>query len=192
MKTIPEEKQRLRRILRRMELPAAYRQESSRRIAARLLALDAYRNAGTVCCFVGTAREIDTRPILEDALLSGKRLCVPLCTSPGQMEMRAIAALDCLAPGTMGILEPPPDTPVTDAAEIDLAVLPCVSCDKQGRRLGYGGGYYDRFLRHYTGAAVLLCRERLLRTDIPVEAHDIPIPHVLTEEGVYAYGVLQP
>ena len=184
MKTISEEKQQLRRTLRKLELSPAYREESSRRIAARLLALDAYRNAGTVCCFVGTAREIDTRPILQDALSSGKRLCVPLCTAPGQMEMRAIAALDCLAPGTMGILEPPPDTPIVDAAEIDLAVLPCLSCDREGRRLGYGGGYYDRFLQQYTGAAVLLCREQLLWPEIPVEAHDIPIPRVLTERGL--------
>lgn len=167
------------------ELPPAYRGESDRRIAALASSLEAYRKAGTVCCFVGMAREIDTRPILRNALDRGKRLCVPRCEGPGKMSMREIAALDQLLPGAMGILEPPADAPVIQPEEIALAFLPCLSCDRQGNRLGYGGGYYDRFLRLYSGAAVLLCRERLLQPAIPAQAHDIAVPHVLTERGLY-------
>lgn len=185
------EKQRLRRTVRDLEaqLSPRYKAASSRAIAAHLLAMPEYQAAGTVFCFVGTAREIDTRPILADALAAGKALCVPLCTAPGIMELRRITALDALSPGAYGILEPPAGAPAVGVDEVDFAVLPCVTCDRLGRRLGKGGGYYDRFLAHYRGGSVLLCREKLIREEIPVEPHDYPVPWVLTERGLYEDGV---
>jgi 5-formyltetrahydrofolate cyclo-ligase len=147
-----------------------------------------YQDAGTVFCFVGTAHEIDTRPILEDALAAGKRLCVPLCVGKGTMETRQLTSLGQLTSGAYGILEPPADAPAVKLDEIDLAVLPCLTCNHQGQRLGQGGGYYDRFLAHYRGGTVLLCREKLIREEIPVEPHDYPIPWVLTERGLYEDG----
>lgn len=189
--TKQEEKQRLRRTVRDLEaqLSPRYKAASSRAIAAHLLAMPEYQAAGTVFCFVGTAREIDTRPILADALAAGKALCVPLCTAPGIMELRRIIALDVLSPGAYGILEPPAGAPAVGVDEVDFAVLPCVTCDRLGRRLGKGGGYYDRFLAHYRGGSVLLCREKLIREEIPVEPHDYPVPWVLTERGLYEDGV---
>ena len=88
--TRQEEKQQLRAIVRRLEAALApeYKAKSARSIAHRLLAMPEYQEAQTVFCFVGTDREIDTRPILEDALAAGKTLCVPLCTEPGRMESR--------------------------------------------------------------------------------------------------------
>lgn len=189
--TKQEEKQRLRRTVRDLEaqLSPRYKAASSRAIAAHLLAMPEYQAAGTVFCFVGTAREIDTRPILADALAAGKALCVPLCTAPGIMELRRITALETLSPGAYGILEPPAGAPAVGVDEVDFAVLPCVTCDRLGRRLGKGGGYYDRFLAHYRGGSVLLCREKLIREEIPVEPHDYPVPWVLTERGLYEDGV---
>ena len=133
-------------------------------------------------------REIDTRPILDQTLADGKMLCVPLCVADGIMELRAIRNLEELFPGAYGILEPPADSPALSPDQIDLAVIPCVTCSREGRRLGRGGGYYDRFLAHYRGAAVLLCRERLLRQEIPFGVHDYPIPWVLTEAGLFEDG----
>ena len=189
--TRTEEKQQLRRTMRALEggLSARYKEESSRAIAAHLLAMPEYQAAGTVFCFVGTEREVDTRPILEDVLAAGKRLCVPLCTEPGIMELRQITSLDQLVPGAYGILEPPAGAPQTDADEVDFAVLPCVTCNHLGQRLGQGGGYYDRFLAHYRGGTVLLCREKLIREEIPLEPRDMPVPWVLTERGLYEDGI---
>ena len=186
-----EEKQRLRRVIRELErqLSPRYKAESSRAIAAHLLAMPEYQAAGTVFCFVGMEREVDTRPILEDVLAAGKRLCVPLCVGDGIMELRAVTVLDQLVPGAYGILEPPADAPKVDVDEVDFAILPCVTCNHLGQRLGQGGGYYDRFLAHYLGGNVLLCREKLIREEIPLEPRDMPVPWVLTERGLYEDGI---
>lgn len=188
--TKKEEKRALRATLRHLAeaLPEGYRQKADRAIAAHLLAMPAYQEADTVFCFVGTGWEIDTRPILADALATGKRLCVPLCTGPGTMELRQITSLDQLAPGAYHLPEPPADAPLVAVDEVDLAVVPCMGCNHLGHRLGRGGGYYDRFLSAYRSAAVLVCRERLIREEIPLEPHDLPIPWVLTERGLYEDG----
>ncbi len=192
--TRQEEKQQLRAIVRRLEAALApeYKAKSARSIAHRLLAMPEYQEAQTVFCFGGTNREIDTRPILEDALAAGKTLCVPLCTEPGHMESRQITDLNQLVPGRCGLLEPTADTPVIPVDAIDFAVLPCVTCNYLGQRLGHGGGYYDRFLSQYRGGTVLLCRELLIRQEIPVEPHDYPVPWVLTERGLDEAGIPAP
>ncbi len=189
--TKQEEKQRLRRVVRGLEerLSPRYLELSGQAIAARLLAMPEYQAAGTVFCFAGAGREVDTHPILEDALARRKTLCLPLCTGPGQMEPRRITSLEQLVPGAFGIPAPPADSPLIQVDEVDFAILPCVTCDRAGRRLGRGGGFYDRFLSHYRGGSVLLCRERLIREEIPVEPHDYPVPWVLTERGLYEDGV---
>ena len=188
--TRAEEKQAMRKTIRALEktLSAGYKADSSAAIARQLLALPEYQAAGTVFCFVGTAHEIDTTAILEDALGRGKRLCVPLCMSLGIMELRQITSLDQLTPGAYGILEPPADSPAVEADGVDFAVLPCLSCSHSGHRLGQGGGFYDRFLARYQGGAVLLCREKLIREDVPLEPHDCPVPWVLTERGLWEDG----
>lgn len=189
--TRQEEKQQLRAVMRARErqLSDRYRRESDQAIAAHLTAMPEYQAAGTIFCFVGTPHEIDTRPILENALATGKRLCVPLCTGPGMMELRQITTLSQLSPGAYGIPEPPEDAPTVSVDEIDFAILPCLTCNHLGHRLGQGQGYYDRFLAHYRSGAVLLCREKLIREEIPLEPHDYPIPWVLTERGLYEDGI---
>ena len=189
--TRQEEKQQLRAVMRARErqLSDRYRRESDQAIAAHLTAMPEYQAAGTIFCFVGTPHEIDTRPILENALAAGKRLCVPLCTGPGMMELRQTTTLSQLTPGAYGIPEPPEDAPTVSVDETDFAILPCLTCNHLGHRLGQGQGYYDRFLAHYRSGAVLLCREKLIREEIPLEPHDYPIPWVLTERGLYEDGI---
>lgn len=189
--TRQEEKQQLRRTMRTLEtqLSEKYKTAADRAIAAHLLAMPEYLAAETVFCFVGTAKEIDTRRILEESLAAGKRLCVPLCISKGVMELRQITSLDQLSAGAYGIAEPPADAPIVPIDDVDFSVLPCTTCNHAGQRLGKGGGYYDRFLSHYRGGSVLLCREKLIREEIPVEPHDYPVPWVLTERCLYEDGI---
>lgn len=188
--TRKEEKQFLRRTIRKLEreLSPRYRHSSSQAICSHLIGMPEYQASDTVFCFVGTEREIDTRPILEDALQRGKTLCVPLCTAPGHFEARQITKISQLVPGMMNILEPTDDCPLVDTDNIDFAIIPCLTCNHSGQRLGKGGGYYDRFLSHYRGGTILLCQEKLIREEIPVEPHDYPIHWVLTETCLYEDG----
>ena len=188
--TTEQEKRQLRAAIRALaaQLSPRYRASADGAIARRVLSLPEYRGAETVFCVVGSGREIDTRPILEQTLADGKRLCVPLCTGAGEMELRQVTDLKELSPGTYGILEPPAGSPSLSPDQADLAVIPCLTCSREGRRLGRGGGYYDRFLSRYRGAAVLVCREKLLRQEIPFGLHDYPVPWVVTEAGLFEDG----
>lgn len=189
--TRKEEKAKLRATIRALEktLSEKYKAAASAAICRHLMALPEYRDAETVFCFVGTASEIDTAPLLRAALADGKRVCVPLCVDRGIMDLREIRALEDLVSGRYGLLEPPADAPAVSPDDVDLAVIPCLTCDHAGRRLGKGGGYYDRFLSVYRAAAVLICREKLIREEIPVESHDMPVPWVITEKGLYEDGI---
>ena len=90
--------------------------------------------------------------------------------------------------GKYGILEPGAETPVIQPEEINLAIVPCMSCSHDGRRLGYGGGYYDRYLVRTRAVKAVICRERIMRADIPVEPHDQLMDMVISEHGVRRLG----
>ena len=169
-------------------LPEGYLHEAGMGISEMLLSLPEYKTAGTVLAFASTEREPDIWPFLAQVLRDGKLLALPVCTAPGVMECRSVTDLDQLDPGMYGILEPRKGSPLILPKEIGLVVVPCVSCDREGRRLGRGGGYYDRFLAAWHGAAVCVCPEELLREDIPAEPWDIAVPMVAKEKKIYRIG----
>lgn len=185
-----ESKKQLRALVRARErqLPEEYRSDCARRITRLVMDLPEYRQARCVFCFVGTRREIDTTALLRDILAGGKRLCVPLCVGDGIMQLKEITALEQLSPGAYGILEPPESAGTVPLDQVDLSIIPCLSCDHQGRRLGQGGGYYDRMFASGTDRTVMLCRERLMLGSIPTEPLDRVFPLVVTETGVYRDG----
>lgn len=186
-----EEKQALRRQMRarRAALSLAERAAQADQIAQRVLANPAYRAAETIFCYCATQEEIDTRAILTDAFARGKRVCVPLCQTRGVMTAREISGLDALCPGAYGILEPAPDSPVVPPDKIDLCVIPCLCTDTDGYRLGYGGGYYDRFLAQTDAVRAVLCAEdRVLTQPLPREKTDLPCDLIFTERQVFVSG----
>jgi len=184
--TNKNKKNYLRQMLkqRAASLPKEYCKAADEKIFRQVTGLAEYRGAERIFCYVGTENEINTLPILEHVLDSGKRICVPKCLSKGIMEAYEIKSLHELAPGAFGILEPDGKTEPVDPAEIDLALIPCLSCSCDGRRLGYGGGYYDRYLQRGEVKKLALCREEMLWDDIPIEEHDMLMDGVVTEDGV--------
>ncbi len=157
---------------------------SDKAIFKTICAWDMYQKADTIFCFVGTEDEINTKPILEDIFKRGKRAGVPKCITKGIMEVYEIHSFSDLVPGKYGILEPIDTCRKMDPKEIDLALIPCLSCNRKGLRLGYGGGYYDRYLGQITGTLAVLCRTALMCDDIPTESHDKTMDFVICEEGV--------
>ncbi|MGM9663100.1 MAG: 5-formyltetrahydrofolate cyclo-ligase [Oscillospiraceae bacterium] len=186
--SIAEEKARLRKEMRAKNraLKPEYRAAADRAIRANVLSSPYYAAAETVFAYLGVGWEIETRPLLEQILADGKRLCLPLCTGPHEMSLRLVSSLSELAPGAYGIPEPPAEAPALRPEEAELALVPCVAADRQGRRLGQGGGYYDAFLSRFHGAALLLCREAAVLPEIPVEKHDFHLHFLVTETKIYS------
>lgn len=193
IETVKEAKRRLRHEMK--DKMAALTEESSRvmdeRIAGHLFELEEWAKAGVIFCYVGTNGEIDTLPILAKAWESGKRVGVPLCTGPGVMEVRQVEGMDDLVPGFYGILAPKESCPLLLPEEIALAVIPGLSFTKEGVRLGYGGGYYDRYLPQVVCPRIALCREILLSPELPAEPHDLPMDMVVTEHSTYLSNQLR-
>ena len=163
-----------------------YRKEADRKITESVLELNEYKSADCVFCYVSTEKEMDTFSILQDILQSGKHLGVPKCTGKGIMNVYEIHSLQELYPGAYGILEPKEDPErLIQPEAIDFAFIPCISCDRSGRRLGHGGGYYDRYLEKTHCVKAALCREELLVDEIPVEEHDLRMDFVISEKGCY-------
>ena len=179
-------KQRLRKELleKRKFLSGAYYQMADERICMLAAELPEFQQAEVVFCYVGMEGEINTRPLLEKVLAEGKRLGVPRCEKKGVMQVYEIHSLQDLAPGSFGILEPAPGAGLIYPEEIDLALIPCLTCNEQGARLGYGGRYYDRYLEQTACTRAALCRELFLTDDIPVEEHDQQMDLIVTETGV--------
>lgn len=158
--------------------------QADQRIRQLILNWECFQKAETVFCFVGTDREIHTKPLIQAALDQGKKVAVPRCISKGIMEARQIRSLKELAFGSYGIEEPGEACGVIKPETISLALVPCLTCSADGRRLGYGGGFYDRFLRSVPGLWAVLCRGRLMEAEIPWEAHDLLMDAIIREEGI--------
>lgn len=163
------------------QLAPGYCHAADTAILQQLQSTALYLEADTIFCYAGTDREIDTMPMICDALERGKRVGVPRCTAPGVMEVCQIMGAEDLAPGFYGIREPGRHCPVLMPNSLDLAVIPCLSCTSKGVRLGYGGGYYDRYLTGFQGWKIALCRGRMLCETIPKEPHDLLMDMIITE-----------
>lgn len=172
--TAAERKQRLRRqaaALPKLDEPA---------LVAAFLALPQVAEADTVMLFCGVGRELDTTPLLEALLERGKRVCYPVCLPGRQMQARAVSGPEQLQPGKFGIPAPGEECPTVDKGEIGVVLVPCLLCDRQGYRLGYGGGYYDRWLADLQGLTVCICPEERLVDELPREGFDVPVQLVLS------------
>ena len=178
-----EEKKLLRRQIKdkRKKLSPRYCVEADEKIFQRLISLGEYQEADIVCCFVGTEQEVDTLPILKHVLDSRKRLGVPKCLDFGVMEMREIKELSELVSGAYGILEPMDTCPIIMPEEISFICVPCLTCTREGKRLGYGGGFYDRYLPKVSCKKAVLCRKELMVEDVPLEEHDRYMDYVITD-----------
>lgn len=185
------EKRALRRVLLRRlrNQPERARRAKSRSIARRLRRLRTYQRAKTLLCYVAFDGEVETLQILRQALSDGKRVAVPAIVPPSK-RLLAVEIRDPdrdLTAGHFGIPHPRMTTRRVALKSLDLVVVPGVGFDRRGRRLGRGGGYFDRFLERVPGSAWkvgLAFDFQLLRGKLPEEKHDIPMCRVVTNKEV--------
>lgn len=165
-------------------LSPTYCHEADEAICRWVIQSDVYDKAQTIFCYVGTEREIDTMRLIHIMMRDGKKVAVPLCTSRGMMEARLIEGMGDLVSGRYGILAPRLQCPVVLPEELDLVLVPCCTGNSKGQRLGYGGGYYDRYLPQTKCPAILMCRHQLEREDIPLDGHDVLLDYFVSERGL--------
>lgn len=182
--TIDLEKKELRRQVRE-ELSALSRSElvrSDDALFARFLALPQVEAAKTIFAFWGIpGKEPDTSRLIGELVRRGKTVGLPRMLPEHRMEVRRYDPDRPLVKVSFGISEPGEDCPLLGRENIDLVLVPAVCYDRRGYRLGFGGGYYDRWLKNFSGVTVGLCREAVLRETVPTEAHDAKVDLLLTE-----------
>lgn len=142
--------------------------------------------AKEIWCYVSMGKEVCTEQILVSAWRAGKRTAVPKVTGKREMKFYYIESLNDLETGAFGILEPKEEKKGADCCleKSDLLMLvPGVSFDPAGRRIGYGGGFYDTYLQKMEGCHTFgLAFEVQMADQIPAEAHDIRMEYVMTEK----------
>ncbi len=167
----------------RRSMTAGQKRAGDHRIAERLLHLGCYRRCHTLLIYISSPIEVGTEEIIARALKDGKRVAAPRCV-PGtrEMEFYLINGREELEPGAFGILEPVPDPArlLTDWSGC-LCIVPALACDRTGYRLGYGGGYYDRFLRNFSGRKALILYKKCLVDRIWHGRYDVAIDLIVTE-----------
>ena len=186
-----EQKKELRRIIsgRRDALTEDELAALSIRVGDNLFACPEFERAQTIMFFAAFRSEVHTVPMMERALAAGKRVLTPVSLVETHellpCEVRDVAA--DLAPGAYDIPEPPPDRRrAVPAEEIDFLCLPGLGFDRSGNRLGYGGGYYDRFLERLREDTVLaaLAFSFQMVDSVPAAPHDKPVQLVITDKEI--------
>lgn len=156
-------------------------------ITDQLLGQERFRKAEALLTYVGSMPgELDTRPLIATALDSGKKVYVPVTKARGIMAWVSLASLDGLVRTPRGLLEPSPQECTTAPPPTALCIVPGMLFRSDGHRIGFGGGYYDRFLPHHQGTTLALAPAECYPHHFPVEAHDIPVDYVVTENGIFA------
>lgn len=150
-------------------------------IQTRLLISPEYRAADTILLYMARPSEIATSLILHAAFANHKTVALPVCMDQGQMVFRRIASLADVAPGRFGILEPKEDCETVIPDQHTLCVCPALSCDMRGYRLGFGGGYYDRYLADFSGVKAALCYADSMIPRIQEDDFDIKMDVIHTD-----------
>ena len=166
------------------------KRELDTKICNRIISLVSFRYAETVLLYAPVNSEIDISPVAEAALSAGKRVAYPRCI-PGSSEMKFhfVSSTEELSPGYMNIPEPSESAPEFDRSETAdsgkcLCIIPALAFDKRGYRIGYGKGYYDRYLSGVDLMKAGVIYSELLVDRVPNGRFDLKVDFIVSERGV--------
>ncbi len=167
---------------KRVCMPKEAVKELSGAICKTLLSMDIYQNANCICLYISAKNEVDTTPIIEAALQAGKMVAAPRVRDK-QMDFIVFHSMEELELGSFGILEPTGAEVVTP--EQALLIMPGVAFDMNCNRIGYGGGFYDRYLaEHEAKVSVAFAYELQMVEQLEVEGFDKKPDMIITEKRV--------
>ena len=183
--TPKEQKRLLRPVCKQIRAAVPDKPQKAAKICETLCNLPAFQNAGGLLSYYGVGDEVATKAILELALKAGKRVGVPRCYEAGRMEFLEIQSLADLSEiSDYGIPEAPDGTAVIDPKDADLVLVPALAFSVDGCRIGYGKGYYDRYLKRCGGINIGLCFDACLRDRLPTNDNDRPVQMIITETQI--------
>lgn len=162
------------------------------KIFNRLINSEFYRNADVIFAFVSFRSEVDTHRFISYAIEDKKTICVPKIRSKQRgMELFRIESLSDLEPGFFGVLEPKDTCPEANIGDIDLVLMPGMAFDREGGRVGYGGGFYDKFLVEMGRKvhSIALAYDFQVLDEVPMDSRDIPIDGVITDKELILTSV---
>ena len=181
-----DEKNTLRAIYRekREALDAETRRPWDEAICAAVAASASFRYADIVLGYSPFGFEIDVTPLLLRTLEAGKRIALPRTYGKGLMNFHYVTSLDELESGAYGILEPREDAPLYEDVPATLCLVPGILFDRTGLRIGYGGGYYDRFLRDHEVNTLGIIYRSFVLPSVPGGRYDRHVSAIATERGI--------
>lgn len=146
-----------------------------------------YTNARIIHCYVSMneRREVNTHPLLRTMLEEKKEVVVPSMDHEKKaLRHFTLSSFNQLEPGKWGVLEPGEGGKPHNPSGFELVIVPMVGGDERGHRVGYGGGYYDRFLKKVQCPTIGLCFEQNIVSSLPAENYDVPLDKIITEERI--------
>lgn len=173
----------------RLAVPADVRREADTAMVRRFLSLATFRFADVILLYAPIKGEPDALLLCEAALAAGKRLAFPRChPETCTMTFGIVSSPEELVSGAYGIREPREDAEIylPSPDKHDICLVPAVCFDRKGYRIGYGKGYYDRYLAGFGGTTVGLVMQQFLKTDLPRGRYDKAVDLIITEKGVLA------
>lgn len=147
--------------------------------------LDCFKKAKQVLVFSSTENEFDTRYIIERCREQSKRVFYPVCLDKnGNMKFFKVDSVGDLQLGSFGVLEPKSTCKPYSPTQYDIVIVPNLSVDKDKNRIGYGKGYYDRFLKNFMGVSICPCYEIMVKDAIPIDELDEKVQIIVTNKEV--------
>ena len=172
----------------RSQLKPKFLENSSKRMGGQIAALAAFKDAALVMLYHSFRNEAGTYPLLQFCFNTNKKVVLPVVKGPiPTLEAYLVPGPEALKPGAMGIMEPDPQLcERVDPAAIDLVIVPGVAFDSTGGRIGYGKGYYDRFLPQLRSDVpkIGLAYDFQVLPRVPQETTDIRMDAIVTEKGI--------
>ncbi len=170
---------------KRNEMPEHIKLNMDSEIQSRFLTLRQYAKCDTVFTYVSKDLEVDTYAIIRAAWANGKKVAVPKCIEDSKMDFYYIESMDDLEDGSFGVKEPV-ESKCKKVADLSrgLCIVPGLSFDAEGYRLGYGKGYYDRFLSKFGGETVGLCYSNCIKWKLPHGKYDRAVDVIVTDRYI--------
>lgn len=162
------------------QLSSFEKSKMERELTGKLLAHSWWENASTVALTLAQPLEIETKPLIDAAWQSGKQVVVPRTEKGGKMDFVYYTPDTKMERSSFGIVEPIRALPAVPKEQIQVMIVPGLGFNLRGYRIGFGAGYYDRYLADYQGKTISLALPQQLTNDWTIDSYDIPVQLILT------------